>query len=165
MRLRYATAPSPLGRLCVVASERGVVAVGWGEAAAVLGTAPQVRLERDDAGLEAWVAVLLEHLEGGGAALELPLDLGATPFQWRVWRALRAIPRGETRTYGEVAAAIGAPGAARAVARACAANPVALVIPCHRVVRADGGLGGYRWGVARKRALLERERRWARLVR
>ncbi|AEB10884.1 methylated-DNA--[protein]-cysteine S-methyltransferase [Marinithermus hydrothermalis] len=162
MTLRYTSAASPLGPLFLVASRRGLVAVGWGEGVPV---PPEARLERDDAGLRAWLEALLRHLEVGEAALDLPLDLRATPFQWRVWRALRAIPYGETRTYQEVAVAIGAPSAVRAVARACAANPVALVIPCHRVVRADGGLGGYRWGVERKRALLERERWWASRVR
>ena len=96
---------------------------------------------------------------GGEPRLDLPLDVQATAFQWQVWQALAAIPYGETRTYGEVAASIGRPRAVRAVARACATNPVALAIPCHRVVPAAGGTGGYRWGVARKKALLATERR------
>ena len=91
------------------------------------------------------------------APLDLPLDVRATAFQWKVWRALQAIPAGETRTYSEVARSIGQPSAARAVARACATNPVCLVVPCHRVVQTGGGLGGYRWGVRRKRALLAKE--------
>jgi AraC family transcriptional regulator of adaptative response/methylated-DNA-[protein]-cysteine methyltransferase len=100
----------------------------------------------------------LRYLDGRAEPLDLPLDVRATAFQRRVWEALRRIPYGTTRSYAEIARAIGKPSATRAVARACATNPAALVIPCHRVVRADGGLGGYRWGVARKRALLEQER-------
>jgi AraC family transcriptional regulator of adaptative response/methylated-DNA-[protein]-cysteine methyltransferase len=100
---------------------------------------------------------VLEHLAGRLPRLDLPLDIRATAFQWQVWKALAAIPRGETRSYSEIAAAIGRPRAARAVARACATNPVALAIPCHRVVPAAGGVGGYRWGVARKRKLLAGE--------
>jgi O-6-methylguanine DNA methyltransferase len=94
----------------------------------------------------------------GGRGPMLPLDINATAFQWRVWQELLRIPAGSTRTYGEVARALGQPKAARAVARACATNPVALVIPCHRVVAGDGGLGGYRWGAGRKRQLLEGEK-------
>src|SRR6266576_3403655 len=103
----------------------------------------------------ATVAALLRYLDGRAEPLDLPLDVRATAFQRRVWEALRRIPYGATRSYAEIARTIGKPSATRAVARACATNPAALVIPCHRVVRADGGLGGYRWGVARKRALLE----------
>jgi AraC family transcriptional regulator of adaptative response/methylated-DNA-[protein]-cysteine methyltransferase len=104
------------------------------------------------------VGAILGYLDGE-RALDLPLDVRATAFQRRVWEALRRIPYGSTRSYAQVARAIGHPTATRAVARACATNPAALVIPCHRVVRADGGLGGYRWGIERKRALLERERK------
>jgi AraC family transcriptional regulator of adaptative response/methylated-DNA-[protein]-cysteine methyltransferase len=102
---------------------------------------------------------VLARLEGGGPDPRLPLDIRATAFQRRVWQALCAIPRGETRSYGAIARAIGRPSAARAVGRACASNPVALVIPCHRAVRGDGAPGGYAWGIERKRRLLERERR------
>jgi len=105
--------------------------------------------------------LVLTHLEGRSPRLDLPLDVQATAFQWQVWQALGAIPYGETRTYGDVAAAIGRPHASRAVARACATNPVALAIPCHRVVNAAGGGGGYRWGAARKRALLASEQKRA----
>src|SRR5437016_7472358 len=155
--------PLPLGRLLVGATTRGVCAVRLGRSDAALEAElareyPDAALHRDGAPLAPWVNALLRHLSGHAARLDLPLDVEATAFQQRVWEALRAIPYGETRSYGAVAEAIGLPGAARAVARACAANPVALVIPCHRVVRGDGDPGGYRWGVARKRLLLEQER-------
>src|SRR5947199_6348376 len=100
----------------------------------------------DEGSLARWTKEILAHLAGREPRLDLPLDVQATAFQWQVWGALRAIPYGQTRTYGEVAAAIGRPGAVRAVARACATNPVALAVPCHRVVAADGRSGGYRWG-------------------
>src|SRR5438874_9948279 len=156
-------APLPLGRLLVGATTQGVCAVRLGRSDAALEAElaseyPDAELRRDAPPLAPWVNALLRHLTGDAARLDLPLDVEATEFQQRVWQALRAIPYGETRTYGAVAEAIGQPGAARAVARACAANPVALVIPCHRVVRGDGDPGGYRWGVARKRLLLEQER-------
>jgi len=112
---------------------------------------------RDDAALHAWAEELLQHLEGRQLQLNLPLDIRATAFQMRVWRELQAIPYGSTHSYSEVAAAIGQPSATRAVARACATNPVAVVIPCHRVVREDKSLGGYRWGIERKRRLLKQE--------
>jgi O-6-methylguanine DNA methyltransferase len=108
------------------------------------------------------VRAIVRYLDGGGPRLDLPVDVRATAFQRRVWEALRRIPCGTTRTYGEIARAMGRPKAARAVARACATNPVSLVIPCHRVVREDGGMGGYRWGVERKEALLAQEKRWDR---
>jgi AraC family transcriptional regulator of adaptative response/methylated-DNA-[protein]-cysteine methyltransferase len=108
------------------------------------------------------VETIVEHLRGKQASLDLPIDVQATAFQWKVWRALQRIPPGETRAYAEVARAIGKPKAVRAVARACATNPVAIVVPCHRVVRTDGGLGGYRWGLDRKKRLLAREKAQAR---
>lgn len=159
----YTVAACPLGQLLVAATERGVCAVSLGDAAPALEAAlareyPAAALARDDARLGPWVAALLRHLAGEQPGLDLPLDIRATAFRWRVWEALRAIPRGETRSYGALARSLGRPGATRAVAQACAANPVALAIPCHRAVRGDGGLGGYRWGVERKQALLERER-------
>jgi O-6-methylguanine DNA methyltransferase len=164
-------APTPLslGRLLVAATTRGVCAVRLGRSDAVLEAElarehPSAELRRDGAPLAPWVNTLLRHLAGEATRFDLPLDVEATAFQRRVWQALRAIPYGETRSYGAVADAIGHPGAARAVARACAANPVALVIPCHRVVRSDGDPGGYRWGVARKRLLLEQERSAAQLA-
>src|SRR5216110_493427 len=162
-------APLPLGRLLVGATTRGVCAVRLGRSDAALEAAlarehPDMELRRDGAPLAPSVNTLLRHLTGDAARLDLPLDVEATALQQRVWQALRAIPYGETRSYGAVAEAVGHPGAARAVARACAANPVALVIPCHRVVRGDGDPGGYRWGVARKRLLLEQERSAAQLA-
>ena len=119
---------------------------------------PDARILKDADGVEAWAREILRQLDGKTSRANVPLDLRATTFQHRVWDALRMIPRGQTRSYTEIAEAVGAPRSARAVARACATNPVALVIPCHRVIRGDGDLGGYRWGLARKRALLERER-------
>ena len=161
--IAYAIVDSPVGRLLVGATPRGLAAVRLGESDAQLEAElqhdyPDVELRRDGARLARWVNALLRHLDG--APLELPpaLDVPATAFQRRVWQALHQIPYGATRSYGEIARAIGRREAARAVARACAANPVALVTPCHRVIRGDGEPGGYRWGARRKRLLLERER-------
>jgi AraC family transcriptional regulator of adaptative response/methylated-DNA-[protein]-cysteine methyltransferase len=106
----------------------------------------------------AWVDAIARHLAGEIPRLDLPLDVAATAFQMRVWKYLQTIPSGDVQSYGEVAAAIGAPTAARAVAQACARNPAAVLIPCHRVIRGSGELGGYRWGLARKRSLIDRER-------
>jgi AraC family transcriptional regulator, regulatory protein of adaptative response / methylated-DNA-[protein]-cysteine methyltransferase len=163
MRLRYTIVDSRLGRLLVAATERGISAVYLGDADAELEEAlrveyPDARIERDAGGLGEWVQALLRHLAGQQPDLDLPLDVRATAFQRRVWEALQAIPAGSTYTYGEIARSLGHPGAARAVGRACATNPVSLVIPCHRAVRQDGSLAGYRWGVERKRALIEQER-------
>jgi len=113
--------------------------------------------ERDDERLASWAGPLVDFVEGRATDLDLPLDVGGTRFQQEVWNVLRRIPQGETRSYGQIARELGRPRAARAVARACAQNPVALVIPCHRVVPSGGGVGGYAWGSARKRTLLERE--------
>jgi AraC family transcriptional regulator of adaptative response/methylated-DNA-[protein]-cysteine methyltransferase len=168
--IRYGFGDSDLGRLMLAATDRGVCALRFGgddETTVELREEfPSADLVRDDGGLADRLQAVREHIAGLpglpgsplGQPLDLPLDLESTEFQRRVWSALREIPAGETRSYGQVAEAIGAPGAVRAVARACAANPVALVIPCHRVIRASGELSGYRWGVERKRALLERER-------
>ncbi|MGH7607372.1 MAG: methylated-DNA--[protein]-cysteine S-methyltransferase, partial [Gemmatimonadales bacterium] len=120
---------------------------------------PRARITKGGAALERWVARLVRYLDGHEPHVDLPLDVRATAFQRRVWRELQRIPRGETRSYTDIARRIGRPAAARAVARACASNPVAVLIPCHRVIREDGDLGGYRWGAARKRALLEQEAR------
>jgi len=167
--IRFALAEAPLGRLLVAATERGICAVRLGDddqaLAAGLGRDyPQATLERVAAGdpLAGWVDAILASLAPPAGAAPpplagLPLDVRATAFEWRVWRELQRIPRGATRSYGEVAAALGKPTAARAVARACAANRVALIVPCHRVVRADGDAGGYRWGARRKRELLAGE--------
>jgi AraC family transcriptional regulator of adaptative response/methylated-DNA-[protein]-cysteine methyltransferase len=166
--IRYALAGSTSGRLLVAATDRGICAVRLGDddeemAAALRRDYPQAAVEPVAAGdpLQDWVDAILASMSAAGpsrAALQsLPLDVRATAFEWRVWRELQRIPRGATRSYGEVAAALGQPTAARAVARACAANPVALLVPCHRVVRAGGEPGGYRWGADRKRQLLAGE--------
>jgi AraC family transcriptional regulator of adaptative response/methylated-DNA-[protein]-cysteine methyltransferase len=158
-----------VGRLLVAATDRGLCSVALGSSASELerrlrGEFPKARLQVVKAPysnqLRGWIEALRAHLRDGRAASErkLPLDLRATAFRFDVWRYLRTIPKGETRTYSEVAAAVGRPTAVRAVASACAANPVALLVPCHRVLRADGELGGYRWGIERKRRLLARER-------
>ncbi|HYK83561.1 MAG TPA: methylated-DNA--[protein]-cysteine S-methyltransferase [Gemmatimonadales bacterium] len=159
----YTIVDSPVGRLLVGAAARGIATVRLGDADAELERGlrrdyPRAELRRDGAPLAPWVHALLRHLAGEPLALPAALDVPATAFQRRVWQALGAIPYGATRSYGELADAVGRPDAVRAVARACAANPVALVIPCHRVIRGDGEPGGYRWGVRRKRLLLERER-------
>jgi AraC family transcriptional regulator of adaptative response/methylated-DNA-[protein]-cysteine methyltransferase len=162
MTIRYAVVDSPLGRLLIGATERGVCAVAMGAADADVRRAlaseyPSATIAEDHGAIETWTRAILAHLSGREPRLDLPLDVRATAFQWQVWQALAEIPYGETRTYGEVAKAIGRPAAVRAVARACATNPVAIAIPCHRVVPAAGSSGGYRWGAARKRALLQRE--------
>ena len=163
LEVAYAIVESPLGRLLVAATARGICAVSLGADDAMLERAlerefPSARRTRDDGALAPWVQVILKHLRGEEPHMELPLDVQATAFQRRVWQALQEIPYGSTRTYGAIAKAIGKPTAVRAVARACATNPASLVIPCHRVIREDGGLGGYRWGLERKRALLRQER-------
>jgi len=164
MRIRFTIVDSPLGRLLLGATPLGVSAVYLANEDARLLAAlhsdyPRAALERDDRGLAARVRPLLDRLAGRRRDAALPLDVQATAFQRLVWDELRRIPSGETRSYAEVARAIGRPQAARAVARACATNPVAIVVPCHRVVGSDGRPSGYRWGVARKQKLLESERR------
>ncbi|HEY7159270.1 MAG TPA: bifunctional DNA-binding transcriptional regulator/O6-methylguanine-DNA methyltransferase Ada [Gemmataceae bacterium] len=161
--VRYTVAACPLGRLLLAGTERGICAVYLGDGDAKLEAElsrefPAAELRRDDDGLSAWVSELVDHLRGQQPHLDLPLDVRATAFQWRVWQELQAIPYGSTRSYSEIARALGQPTAARAVARACATNPVSVVIPCHRVVREDGDLGGYRWGLERKQALLDHEK-------
>ena len=146
----------------VAATDRGVCAIELGDDAATLVDAVQARFHAadfigGDAGFDRLVARVLAQVEQPEAAFDLPLDIEATAFQARVWRALRKIPLGSTASYAEIARQIGAPRASRAVAGACAANPVALAVPCHRVVRTGGALSGYRWGVDRKKTLLERE--------
>jgi AraC family transcriptional regulator of adaptative response/methylated-DNA-[protein]-cysteine methyltransferase len=155
---------SPLGRLLVAGTPRGVCAVKLSDSARALEDDlrreyPAATIARGSATLRGWVEAVVAHLEGRAPQLDLPIDVRATAFQWTVWRHLQSIPYGATQAYSEVASRIGAPTAVRAVARACATNPVCLVVPCHRVVQKDGGLGGYRWGLERKRALLERESR------
>jgi AraC family transcriptional regulator of adaptative response/methylated-DNA-[protein]-cysteine methyltransferase len=160
--IAYAITDSPLDRLLVGATARGIAAVYLGDNDGALeqalhGEYPAALIGRDDGGLGRWIEPLLAHLEGREPHLALPLDVRATAFQRQVWEALRAIPYGETRSYGQIAAAIGKPKAGRAVARACATNQVSLVVPCHRVIGANGALAGYRWGVARKKKLLKKE--------
>ena len=162
------SAKTPFGTLMVGATDRGVCFVQFGESHAALLAA--IRAEYPAAGIaemrrpypapfDAWIESLVDHLADARQSIDVPMDVRATAFQLKVWRYLQSIPAGEVRSYAEVARGIRRPAAARAVARACAANPVALVVPCHRVIRGDGGLGGYRWGLERKRALLDRERR------
>jgi AraC family transcriptional regulator of adaptative response/methylated-DNA-[protein]-cysteine methyltransferase len=163
MNIDYAIADSRLGRLLIAATTRGVCAVSFGTrdeelVAALIAEYPAASIRLDERHLGNWVEALLRHLDGAQPGLALPLDLQATAFQQRVWEELRRIPYGMTRSYKEVAEAIGQPTATRAVARACATNPVALVTPCHRVIRESGEPGGYRWGLERKAKLLERER-------
>jgi AraC family transcriptional regulator of adaptative response/methylated-DNA-[protein]-cysteine methyltransferase len=161
--IMFATAPTPLGRMLVAATERGLCAVRFGESVTELERGLRsefhaATVQRDDAAMRRYVEPLLASLGGEKTMIDLPLDVRATAFQQKVWETLQRIPRGETRSYTEVAREIGDPKAVRAVARACASNPVALAVPCHRVVRSDGDLAGYRWGLERKRKLLERER-------
>ena len=171
--IRYTTLACPLGRVLVAATERGLCAVNVGDSDAALLSElkdefPRARISRVDEGRDEWlssvVARIARQFEGKSDETQPlpPLDIAATAFQWRVWNALTRIPAGETRSYGEIARAIGAPKAARAVGRACGSNKLALIVPCHRVVREDGTPGGWRWGAARKQRLLERERGAAR---
>lgn len=160
--LRYATALTPVGRALIAGTERGVVSVSLGDSEEDLVTLlkeayPQAELSRDPKGLKRQTQALLRCLDGRPLSRSMSLDVPATAFQRKVWKALQDIPRGSTRTYREIAREIGQPTAARAVAGACATNPLAVAIPCHRVVRKDGGLAGYRWGLERKKALLALE--------
>lgn len=160
--IRYTTTKTALGWMLVASTDVGICGIALDDARARV--VERLRTEYPHATLEPTtdmrdaVRFVLDHLEGRTPRGDLPLDVRATAFQWQVWNALRAIPRGETRTYSDVARAMGRPTASRAVARACATNPVAVVVPCHRVVPAAGGVGEYRWGAARKSALLARER-------
>jgi AraC family transcriptional regulator of adaptative response/methylated-DNA-[protein]-cysteine methyltransferase len=161
--LTFAITPTPLGRMLVAATDRGMCAVRFGENAAELERDLRAEFHaaafhRDDTVMRKYVAPLLVAIRGENTTIDLPLDLRATAFQKKVWEALQQIPCGETRSYSDVAREIGSPAAIRAVARACASNPVALAVPCHRVIRSDGDLAGYRWGVERKKKLLNIER-------
>ncbi len=161
-RIRAVVTPTPFGQLLVAATERGVCRVMLGDDPSTLeadlaAEFPRADLAPADAALRTHVAAIRRQLASAEGDAP-PIDVGGTAFEQQVWRALRAIPYGEVRSYQQVAQAIGRPTAARAVARACAANPVALVVPCHRVVRADGQEGGYRWGAERKAAILAHER-------
>jgi len=162
MFIRYTTLDSPVGRMLLAATDHGVCAISFGESDGNLLEGlrrefPDATLRRGDVVLRRWVRALLDQLHGERPLPQLPLDVQATAFQRRVWEHLRSIPYGTTKSYGEVARAIGRASGARAVARACATNPVAVAIPCHRVVRGTGDLGGYRWGMERKKALLAME--------
>jgi len=164
MRISFTICQSTMGRLLVAATNRGISAVGLGDDDAYLLAAlhkqyPHAEICRDSGEHSKWVSAIVRHLAGSNPQLDLPADVVATAFQRRVWEALRSIPLGATRTYSELARMLGKPNATRAVARACATNPAALVVPCHRVVRKNGSLGGYRWGVERKEQLLDQERR------
>jgi AraC family transcriptional regulator, regulatory protein of adaptative response / methylated-DNA-[protein]-cysteine methyltransferase len=167
LTISYASSQTPLGLLMIGATDRGICFLQFGDAhetleadlkrqfpAATMQATPESHVRE----LDAWMAALNRHLRGLEPRLDLPLDVRGTAFQLIVWRYLQKLPYGEVRSYAEVAEAIGRPSAARAVARACASNSVALLIPCHRVVRGTGELGGYRWGVQRKRVLLDTER-------
>ena len=162
VEIRFALGQSSLGPVLVAATERGICAIELGEDQEGLterlrARFPNARLRHGDPAFAAWVDRVTALVETPRLGLDLPLDVQGTAFQRRVWQALRDIPAGTTASYAEVAALIDQPGSARAVAGACAANPLAVAIPCHRVRRGDGQLGGYRWGVERKRALLDRE--------
>ena len=161
--ITFTVVNSSLGRLLVAGTEKGLCSVKLGDRDEALeqdlrAEYPSATIERERGAFVEWVRTIVEHLDGRAPEIDLPLDVKATAFQWKVWRYLQSIPYGETRAYSDVARAIGAPRAIRAVARACAANHVCVVIPCHRVVQKGGGLGGYRWGVERKRRLLQKER-------
>lgn len=162
MEIKYTVANTSLGKVLVGATPRGVCAVYLGEKEKAL--EEELRKEYANAeivraadGHESWLKEIVRRVEGNAPSEELPVDVQATTFQRRVWQELQKIPRGTTRTYTQVAKSLGEPRSVRAVARACATNPVSIVVPCHRVIRTDGKLAGYRWGLSRKEKLLERE--------
>ncbi len=165
--ISYATLDTPIGRMIVGATDRGICFVGFGESEEEL--VERLRGEYRRASIEpmraphhphfaAWIEAIAQHLAGNRPHLDLPLDIRATAFELRVWQYLQTIPYGDVQSYGEIAAALGDPKAARAVAQACARNPAVVLIPCHRVIRGTGELGGYRFGIERKRSLIDRER-------
>lgn len=167
--VRYTTLKTALGRLLVAATERGVCKISIGDDDAELvddlrKEFPRAAIARTDKGRDEWLAAIVKRIDeelrgdaGDDRTPLPPLDIRATAFQWRVWQALQHIPRGQTRSYADIAGEIGEPGAVRAVANACGRNRLAVVVPCHRVIREDGSLGGYRWGIERKRSLLAGE--------
>jgi AraC family transcriptional regulator of adaptative response/methylated-DNA-[protein]-cysteine methyltransferase len=161
--VRYTIADSPLGRMLIAATDKGICAIQFADTEEELQQGlmrefPFATRRRDDEAMSDWHEKLARLIDGEESTPSLPLDIRATAFQRRVWEALQRIPRGETRSYSAVAKKIGMPKATRAVARACATNPVAVAIPCHRVVREDGEMGGYRWGIERKEQLLAMEK-------
>lgn len=161
-RIGFDISDSSLGLVLVAATEKGICAILLGDDREALerdlqARFPESRLTNGDPRVELWMKQVVDFVEAPRKSFDLPLDMAGTPFQRRVWQALSKIPPGRTVSYTEVAAKMGSPKAVRAVARACAANALAVVIPCHRVVRGDGSLSGYRWGVERKRALISRE--------
>ena len=163
MTIGYTIAKSALGKVLVAATSRGISAVYLGDTEPKLiqelrDGYPQAEISQATDTFERWVKEIVQRVEGKPPRIELPLDLQATAFQRRVWQELQHIPRGTTRTYSQIAQAVGNPKAVRAVARACATNPVSIVVPCHRVIREDGNLAGYRWGLSRKEQLLAQER-------
>jgi AraC family transcriptional regulator of adaptative response/methylated-DNA-[protein]-cysteine methyltransferase len=160
--LNYAIVDCPLGRMIVAATLRGIAFLGFGDdderlVAELHGDFPDAEINLDGGMMKDWLAMILDDFDQSVPRADLPLDVRGTAFQARVWQALQAIPPGETRTYRELAIALGKPKAARAVGRACATNPVSLIVPCHRAVGSSGSLTGYRWGVPRKRHLLDSE--------
>ncbi len=160
--VRYAIVSSTFGYVLAAATEHGVCSAALGDNPTTLiddltRAFGDATIAQDEGTLNGWMDALSDYLHGDRMRLDLPLDVAATPFQQEVWNALRAIPYGTTQTYQQVAQRMGRPEATRAVAQACASNPVALIVPCHRVVRADGTLGGYRWGIERKCALIAHE--------
>ena len=168
MNISYTIADSSLGRVLVAGTERGISAVYLGDkdsdlAAELREEYPRAEIQTIPENKSKWVRAIVAHLDRSTSPMDLPTDVVGTAFQRRVWHALREIPLGATRTYSDVARAIGQPTAVRAVGHACATNPAAIVVPCHRVIRTDGSLGGYRWGLHRKQTLLEKERRAAKL--
>ncbi|MDE2745755.1 MAG: methylated-DNA--[protein]-cysteine S-methyltransferase [Chloroflexota bacterium] len=170
--IRFVVSQSTFGGLLVAGTATGICAVKLGDdpdalidelhdefPAAAIERLESSQHDRQSSGLHGWLDAILSYLDGHREDIDLPLDVHATVFQWRVWRKLQSIPPGQTRTYGELARELDQPGASRAVGQACASNPVAPIVPCHRAIRADGSLGGYRWGIQRKVRLLELERR------
>ena len=163
MKLHYTIARSPLGKVLVAATDRGVSAVYLADAeqqllAELREEYPRAEIAPAKETYQRWVSEIVRQIEGKPAAEDLPLDVQGTAFQRRVWQELQRIPRGTTKTYTQVAQSLGQPTAVRAVARACATNPVSIIVPCHRVIRGDGTLAGYRWGLSRKQKLLAAER-------
>lgn len=162
MQITYTIATTSLGKVLVASTERGISAVYLGEnernlAHELRKEYPKADIVRSAEGHERWLKEIVHRIEGNPPSVELPLDVQATAFQRRVWQELQKIPRGATRTYTQVAKSLGQPRSVRAVARACATNPVSIVVPCHRVIRSDGALAGYRWGLSRKEKLLAKE--------